>query len=229
EDESVDQKAASYDIKLIGANGRGHLWNDEMSDVDDDEAKNIKVAALAFDISNLTLTDNESSASLISDGSSEEESDFDEPTTLEVFSKEVTQTLERAFSEGHTVEIASLELNTLRMASNTTFHDTRTVVIPTIFDQINTDKLLSSTKDILSRWGLLIGKLVHSKADQVDALFILQEFCANSDILNKTFAPSLRILYEIDVIGEDAILEWYYDERSNGGVVKQAYSKLRDA
>jgi translation initiation factor eIF-2B subunit epsilon len=78
---------------------------------------------------------------VISEGSSDEESDSDEPTNLEIFSKEVTQTLERAFLEGHTVEIASLELNTLRMASNTTFHDTRIVVIPTIWSQINTDNI----------------------------------------------------------------------------------------
>jgi translation initiation factor eIF-2B subunit epsilon len=99
-------------------------------------------------MSNLSLTDNESTASLISEGSSDEESDLDEPNTLEIFSKEVTQTLERAFSEGHTIEIASLELNTLRMASNTTFYDTRIVVIPTILSQVNTDKLLASTKDV---------------------------------------------------------------------------------
>jgi len=40
-----------------------------------------------------------------------------------------------------------------------------------------------------------------------------------SDINHKLFAPSLRILYEIDVIGEDAILEWYYDERSTKGTI----------
>jgi translation initiation factor eIF-2B subunit epsilon len=85
---------------------------------------------------------------VISEGSSDEESDSNEPTTLEIFSKEVAQTLERAFSEGHTIEIASLELNTLRMASNTTFRDTRIVVIPSILGQINTDKLLASTKDV---------------------------------------------------------------------------------
>jgi hypothetical protein len=49
------------------------------------------------------------------------------------------------------------------------------------------------------------------------------------DINNKIFALSLRILYEIDVIEEDAILEWYYDERSKGDVKKpEIYSKLRD-
>ncbi|CAG8569027.1 6090_t:CDS:2, partial [Cetraspora pellucida] len=53
-------------------------------------------------------------------------SDSDESTTeeeyLKEFFKEASQTLERAFLDGHTVEIALLELNTLRMASNTTFH-----------------------------------------------------------------------------------------------------------
>jgi len=85
---------------------------------------------------------------VISEGSSEEEIDSDEPTNLEIYSKEVTQTLERAFSEGHTVEIASLELNTLRMASNTTFHDTRAVVIPTILSQINIEKSMANIKDV---------------------------------------------------------------------------------
>ena len=85
---------------------------------------------------------------MISEGSSEEEIDSDEPTNLEIYSKEVTQTLERAFSEGHTVEIASLELNTLRMASNTTFHDTRAVVIPTILSQINIEKSMANIKDV---------------------------------------------------------------------------------
>jgi len=85
---------------------------------------------------------------VISEGSSEEEINSDEPTNLEIYSKEVTQTLERAFSEGHTVEIASLELNTLRMASNTTFHDTRAVVIPTILSQINIEKSMANIKDV---------------------------------------------------------------------------------
>lgn len=102
---------------------------------------------LAYDMSNLSFTDDESAASVISEGSSDEESDSD-ASTLEIFSKEVAQTVERAFSEGHTIEIASLELSTLRMASNTTFRDTRIVVIPSILNQINTDKLLASTKDV---------------------------------------------------------------------------------
>ena len=37
------------------------------------------------------------------------------------------------------------------------------------------------------------------------------------------------MLYEIDVIEEDAILEWYYDERSKGDIRKpEIYSKLHD-
>src|ERR1043165_2307214 len=106
------------------------------------------ISYLAYDISNLSLIDNESTASVISEGSSGEESDSDEPTNLEIFSKEVTQTLERAFSEGHTVEIASLELNTLRMASNTTFRDTRIIVIPTILSQISAEKSMANVKDV---------------------------------------------------------------------------------
>ncbi|RIB04187.1 hypothetical protein C2G38_2254519, partial [Gigaspora rosea] len=60
-------------------------------------------------------------------------SDFDESTTeeesLKEFFKEVSQTLERAFLDGHT---------------------------------------------ILEQWGPLNGKLIHSRQDKIDTLYILQ-------------------------------------------------------
>ncbi|CAG8594814.1 10410_t:CDS:10 [Gigaspora rosea] len=128
-EESNENEA--YDSTLIGENGQGYIWSDEASDTDDEfGTKNIKVAGL------------------------DELSDFDESTTeeesLKEFFKEVSQTLERAFF-GHTVEIA---LNTLRIASNTTFHDLRV------------------------GWGPLNGKLIHSRQDKIDTLYILQDHYA---------------------------------------------------
>ncbi|CAG8513002.1 5446_t:CDS:10 [Racocetra fulgida] len=167
----------AYDATLVGENGQGYVWSDEISDAEDDEldVKNIQVAGLgnlimnmkfiilnegvinsylfnlAHDISNISLTDSDSPPSVIYDSSSDELSDSDESSTeeesLKEFYKEVSQTLERAFLDGHTVDIASLELNTLRMASNTTIHDLRVSVIPTILGQVNIANFLTSTED----------------------------------------------------------------------------------
>lgn len=99
----------------------------------------------AYNLSNISLS--ESSASIISDRSSFDESDSDEFTTRE-FHKEAVQTLERAISDGHTVEIALLELNTLRLASNTNFHDLRVVAVPTVISRIDVKKGMAGTKEV---------------------------------------------------------------------------------
>ncbi|CAG8733574.1 2809_t:CDS:10 [Cetraspora pellucida] len=187
DEEESNESVVAYDATLVGENGQGYVWSDEISDADDDEldVKNIQVAGLAYDISNISLTDSDSPPSVIYDSSSDELSDSDESATeeesLKEFFKEVSQTLERAFLDGHTVEIALLELNTLRMASNTTFHDLRVSVIPTILGQINIDNFLTSTED---------------------------GHCAKTQHHSKLFAPTIKKLYFLDVLDEDAILEW---------------------
>ncbi|CAG8443533.1 6184_t:CDS:2 [Acaulospora morrowiae] len=221
----IDGLFEAYDTRLVGENGKGHLWSDETSDADDEINKNMQVASLTHDISNILISD--SSASVVSDGSSFEESDSDELSAQEIFQKEVVQTLERAFSDGHTVEIALLELNTLRLASNVTFHDLLVVVIPTVLSRIDKKRLMHSTKEILGRWGPLIGKMIHSKRDQVDTIQILQEHCAETQADFKIFAPACRILYEMDIFEEEAILKWYYSDLSKRDTLKPVRDQIR--
>ncbi|KAG9291447.1 hypothetical protein G9A89_021866 [Geosiphon pyriformis] len=233
-----EPQVVEYDSSIIGSQGKGCLWNDENSDHDDQDPRNVKISSLAYDISNVKISDSESSASIISKESDDESFDLDEPSYQEAFSKEVVLTLERAFNEGHTVDIAALELNTLRMASNMTFHDVRTVVIPSVLSQIDIKKNVSDpkemnirTKEVLNRWAPLIGKLILSPSDQLDALYILQEYCAKDESHVKLLAPSLKFLYDLDVIEEDAIIRWYKSDRSkeagrHGNV--ELNKKLRD-
>lgn len=56
---------------------------------------------------------------------------------------EVKQTVERAFEEDHDVDIAALELNTLKMAMNITFNNLRQVVVPCLLDRIDPTRLES--------------------------------------------------------------------------------------
>jgi hypothetical protein len=53
--------------------------------------------------------------------------------------KEVEQTIQRAFDDNHSTDIATLELNTLKMAMNITFKDLRQVVIPAILTLISSN------------------------------------------------------------------------------------------
>lgn len=62
--------------------------------------------------------------------------------------REVQQTLERAYKEFHTPEIAGLELNTLKMAMNITFQDLRSVLVPFYFNQIDLTNAHGSAKKV---------------------------------------------------------------------------------
>ncbi|CAH1760611.1 2664_t:CDS:10 [Entrophospora sp. SA101] len=216
-DKNVD---IDYDYSVIGENGKGYVWIEKFYGEEDDED-----SLNTFRNAQVSSLDSESSISVISDGSSDEESDVDDhqQSNKENFSNEALQTLERAFSENHKVEDTLLELNTLRMAYNISIYDLRRVAIPTILSQINTEKLWQSTKNVLLGWGPLIDKLIQSKNDQLDSLYITQEYCLKDESYIKIFALSLRIFYEDDVIEEDAILEWYYSDKA-----KQAPSGKQD-
>ena len=62
---------------------------------------------------------------------------------------EVKQTIERAFDEKHDVDIAALELNTLKMALNMGFVDLLDVALPVTLDRIPPSKGLAHLKEVL--------------------------------------------------------------------------------
>ncbi|CAG8451819.1 3532_t:CDS:10 [Ambispora leptoticha] len=225
QDEEI--RKTEYDRQVIGALGIGYLWKDENLEEDDQDPRNLQVSSLAYDLSTLKMSGSESSASVISDDSEEESSDTEQQRQRKEeedddFSREVAQTLERAFAEGHTVENTVLELKALKMASNATFHDLRTVVIPCVLGQIDTQKFLFANQKefashVLTQWSPLISEVIHSSFDQLDALYILQEHCAaRQESHARLLAPLLQQLYELEVVEEDAIIVWYNSDRAKG-------------
>ncbi|ORZ23764.1 translation initiation factor eIF-2B subunit epsilon [Lobosporangium transversale] len=221
EDELVSEPA------VVGATGHGRSFK-EAEDSDDEEdqvdPRNKQVNRLAFDMSALnfeTLQQEESASEFESEASDVEE---DEVNPAEELDREITQTLERAFKEDHDVDIAALELNTLRMASNSNFHEMRKRIIPGVLKNIDLSAKAGSKKTVkavLTQWGPLIGKMIHDEEDQVDGLFILQKACAtiyeDPALAQKIFAPTLRYFYDEEIAEEDSILKWYHSEASRDG------------
>ncbi|KAF8937475.1 nucleotide-diphospho-sugar transferase [Dissophora ornata] len=234
-DDDSDAELIS-DPVLVGPTGRGRSFKEaEGSDDEDEEAdpRNKQVNRLAFDMSVLKLEDqaqDDSASDFASEASDPEE---EEVNPAEELDREIAQTLERAFKEGHAVDIAALELNTLRMASNSNFHEMRKRIIPGVLKNIDLSAKAGSgktVKEILVRWGPLIGRMIHDEADQVDGLFILQRACASvcgdTTQAQKIFAPALRYFYDEDITEEDSILSWYHSEKSQQGT--ETEKKLRE-
>ncbi|KAF9990465.1 hypothetical protein BGZ75_001645 [Mortierella antarctica] len=232
EDEDDSDAELVSEPMVVGATGRGRNFKEaEGSDDEDEEIdlKNKQVNTLAYDLTALKLetqAQEEASASEFESEASDVEEE--EVNPAEELDREIAQTLERAFKDGHTVDIAALELNTLRMASNSNFHEMRKRIIPGVLKNIEAGAKPGSgktVKEILVRWGPLIGRMIHDDADQVDGLFILQRSCAALQA-EKTFGPALRYFYDEDILEEDAILSWYYDEMSQQGTHLE--TKLRE-
>lgn len=92
------------------------------------------------------------------------------------FQSEVRQSLERAFTEGHSVDNAAVELKTLRMASNVPLTKVRGAVIGSVVEKIAiVDGPVEQRGEIkrwMDRWGELINKI--GGVDGVETVELLQ-------------------------------------------------------
>jgi translation initiation factor eIF-2B subunit epsilon len=93
------------------------------------------------------------------------------------FVSEVTQSLDRAFDEGHSVENAAVELKTLRMASNVDLRKVREAVIAAIVERIPVVQGDPTTQrkeiaKLVGRWGPLINQI--GGIDPVETIEVLQ-------------------------------------------------------
>jgi translation initiation factor eIF-2B subunit epsilon len=145
------------------------------------------------------------------------------------FRTEVQQSLERAFAEGHSVENASVELKTLRMASNVPLRRVKEAVVAAIVEKINVvegDAGLQRKEigAVIGRWGELIDRI--GGVDPVETVSILQvnthtlscysrvtnayfqEHCASSTRM-PLFGQILAALYQEDIVDEDDIRAWH--------------------
>ncbi|KAI8927304.1 nucleotide-diphospho-sugar transferase [Entophlyctis helioformis] len=192
-----DDEVQSTDC-FLGDDAVGFVYVDDEDDDDDIDVRNVAAGYLA--------EAEESAADTDGDQTGAQSDDEDETDWV----SEVHQTIERAFAENHTVDIAALELNTLKMAMNITFADLRDTVLPAILARIDTAKPAASTSAIIARWGPLMAKFTHSSADQLHLIGVVSKFCMSAPATRgKAFVFIVRFLYDIEVLEEDVVLRWY--------------------
>ncbi|KAF8557250.1 nucleotide-diphospho-sugar transferase [Imleria badia] len=228
---------------------------DEDEDIDEVEhPNNQRLMRIGDDASDLELSDPGSVTSSEADSESESDSEDDDriggpspassstslplstpsnlvaqadSAALSEFQHEVTQSLDRAFAEGHSVDNASVELKTLRMASNVPLRMVREAVVAGVVSRIKIidGGGLPQRQEItamISRWGGLIDKI--GGVDAVETIEILQEYCASSDRL-PLFGQILAALYQDDIVEEDDIRKWHKKPSAEGEGVKPPASQ----
>ncbi|TIB31051.1 hypothetical protein E3P84_03074 [Wallemia ichthyophaga] len=249
----LDKKRAA----ILGPSSTAYLWPSDKVDMeveDVDSSDDDEEAALSMRYSRIGMSagtaaaHSTSSLSTISGGESDESEEDDDELhhatdnlTLENagkvgaaadFAHECTQSLERAFEEGHTSENAAIELKTLRMASNVPLGEVRKVVVDFCLSKVETEagegvQAYKAVEDVLGRWAPLVVEM--TKEDQTHTVLLAQQFCAIHHASHANiFLAVLRALYEYEIVTEDAFFAWYkLDQARADGGIKSLWDKSR--
>lgn len=248
EDEEIDEDIANLRLRAIGFNDDFKAKNTH--DTEDELEDNESVSSIAYDsefgsddedldrfsddgrsthsssaysrvpgihgggITNLTL-DDEADTQLEKEAVS---------ARLAEFENEARASLLRALEENHSIENASLELKTLRMASNVSLRDVQKVVVETLLDRCKpTDP--KSVQALVIRWGKLIAQV--SQDDEMQAVVVMQSYCAFHSAKMNLFVPLLKLFYNEDVVSDEAIVAWWRSKASQSGNEKMLDLRTR--
>ena len=239
-DDSEDSELETNDADIVGEDGTGALYMSEREFDDELELENnsvSNVSGVLYQLNSLNFSD-DSIASLTKrtarrlarrnsrnrrmsatlmmltdyDGAFTEEEEDEED-----FHKEAIATVERAMEHNHDIDTALLELNTLRMSINVTYHEVRAATVQAMLRRVvhfvSTDTLNAreATAKVFGDWGALFQRQVFNDAEQVDLAQILQTACVLLDTQYSAVVlfVALRLLYEQDIIEEENLLKWW--------------------
>ncbi|KAJ1821296.1 translation initiation factor eIF-2B epsilon subunit, GEF, partial [Coemansia sp. RSA 2599] len=187
----------SFDTLVLGASGVGYVWSnaiagsDEEDDFDEqDEPDSTRtwlrqlrtVGSTARDIA---AADAEISKQLSAVQIVDAEERAAENAPEESFEHELRLTIRRSFEENLDIDIASLEINNLRMSLKGKLDDMRRILIQETLRFADLDGLPGSVKTMFSRWGGLIKKTLSNNQEQVMVIDIVERFCALEESLDE--------------------------------------------
>lgn len=247
EDEEIDEDIANLRLRAIGFNDDSESKG--LRDTEDELDDNESVSSIAFDSE--FGSDDEDLDGFSDDGRSTHSSsafshvsgtrggvtnltlDDEVDTQLEKeavsarlaeFETEARASLMRALEENHSIDNASLELKTLRMASNVSLRDVQKVVVETLLDRCKpTDP--KSVQALVVRWGKLIAQV--SQDDEQQAVVVMQSYCASNPAKTNLFVPLLKLFYNEDVVSDEAIVAWWRSKASQTGNEKMLDLRTR--
>ena len=211
---------------IIDSAGHTLVLPHDSDDSDDEDQDDIPIEALNLSDSEISEIGSDSDADSDTPSTSRRRrsaaSGFsDAPSTNQEFYTEAEESLSRAFLENHSVDNAAIELTTLRMATNVTFHEVREAIISALMNVYVTTP--AKAAKLFKKWGGLLHKFEEDEEAEVDSVMIMQRFFAKrlrenaqSPAERNKFVLGLQGMYNSDVFTEKTIFTWFEDERSKG-------------
>ncbi|KAG0634151.1 nucleotide-diphospho-sugar transferase, partial [Tuber brumale] len=228
----------------------GHEYEDSESE-EEDEVIRSRMDSLGFQDEDL-VNDSESSISTISDDDEDSDGEItpgvkklrkrsdsvatatsEDNAEADAWHKEAAVSLLTAMQRDHPVEVASLELNGLRMTANASWHQVRKAAVSALHTRIEevvaarSKGLPEVTNEVFTRWEPLVKRMIFDQADQSDFLLLVQKDCVERKNGSSLLLRVAQRVFELDIVEEEAINSWWADEKSStdaGGM-----SKVRQA
>lgn len=220
----------SVAVDFVGPKGIGYIYESDLSEEEDDVADLYEVAnELSHHLEDIYLSDDSISSattkakkrrttSTNSMYTDREENVSELEDDEEEFEVEGIATVTRAIENNHDLDTALLELNTLRMSMNVTYHEVRTATVIAllrrVYHFISTQTLgpKEAVIKVFGQWGLLFRRQAFEKDEYIDLMTIIMEKTASQNFEKPDLIlfSALTTLYDNDILEEDIIYEWWH-------------------
>ncbi|KAL8794532.1 MAG: hypothetical protein Q9195_002867 [Heterodermia aff. obscurata] len=151
------------------------------------------------------------------------------------FLDEATADVLDALQNGVSPENISLELVSLRMKEDASQHQVRHAVVTAFMRRVSNlmdedgqsgsspneavTEVFTKNKEVIQR--TLFDQSRETKNDQVDLLMLIQKDAAGRSKGESLLVFIAKILYDLELVEEDGIMQWWEDDRSRSGDMKK--------
>ncbi|KAM9005724.1 LOW QUALITY PROTEIN: translation initiation factor eIF2B subunit epsilon [Sarcophilus harrisii] len=210
-------KSTGYNPSDVGTEGQGYLWRAEGAsprDEDDDEELRQSLWGLTIKMDEGSESDSEQSL-----GSQELDSRAGSPQLddIKVFQNEVVGTLQRGQEENISCDNLVLEINSLKYAYNISLKEVMQVLSQVVLEfpleqlnsQLDPNSYCGLLLPLLRAWSPVFKNYVKRTADHLQTLTAIEDFFLEHESLITSLAKVLMTFYELDILAEETILQWF--------------------
>ena len=237
------EKSTQTDSAIVGKGGEGYSYSPDSDDDSDASSAisshlvyaNAPASHSTSSISSFSDSDPDYEAlsggsrrsSFVSNGSGDAAQNRD-------FHLEATASIFDGLQKGDLPENIFLELNGYRMAQDASQREVRHAVVAALMKRISSligdddgaeateAKVREAVETVLRKYKELAERTIFDKEeddkdDQVDFLMLMQKEAVGRTNGRRALLCVSKELYDLEVVEEDGVMQWWEDERSQGG------------
>ncbi|KAF2711608.1 translation initiation factor eIF-2B subunit epsilon [Pleomassaria siparia CBS 279.74] len=233
-----DLDEGKSDPEVVGEGGGGFEFHDSDEDDEDEVVDGLVHRQPMYNLSHHNLS-NESISTLNSDSEADFQVSHHTPSSSFLsttsqdsdhaanFDHDATGSIYDSLVEGHETANIQLELTALRMSTNASDHQVRRAIIVSFVKRLSqlvksgtsvkdaVVQVFKQHKDLIER--SIFDKNTSVKSDQVDFLLLLQTELTHRENGNMILVSVATKLIELDVIGDDGLMQWWDSPKSSEG------------